>query len=64
MKLYVLVYEGEGGEVTFEMPTHFGRTVRAYKTEGIARNMAKKFGGHVVEFDVAEGKILDENSNV
>lgn len=58
MKLYVLVAKTEDGDVTFNMPTNLGRAVRAYKSEGIALTMAKKFKCHVVELHVGDGTLI------
>tara|TARA_B100001245_G_C22893021_1_gene430417 strand:+ start:1734 stop:2156 length:423 start_codon:yes stop_codon:yes gene_type:complete len=44
MKIYVLVRQDDNGAMTFDMPHKFGRGVRAYKTESIAKAAARKFG--------------------
>lgn len=56
MKIYVLI-ANKDGEASFDLP-HFGRTVRAYTNKKVAQNMAKKFGCHVIELDLADGEII------
>ena len=58
MKVYVLVANDKEGKPTFNMPTHFGRTTRAYSSKARARVYAKKFSCTVVELDLEQGKIV------
>ena len=51
MKIYVLVAKTENKIVN---PTYFGRAVRAYKSEGIAKSLSKKFGCAYIEVDLSE----------
>lgn len=58
MKVYVLVTKDTEGKPTFNMPTHFGRTTRAYSSRARAKVYANKFNCNVVELDLSEGKIV------
>ncbi len=58
MKVYVLVTKDKDGKPTFNMPTHFGRTTRAYASKARARVYAKKFGCAVVALDLEKGKVV------
>jgi hypothetical protein len=58
MKVYVLVTQDTEGNPTFEMPTHFGRTTRAYASKARAKVYAKKFNCKVVELNLEDGKVV------
>lgn len=51
MKLYLLASK-DNTEISVNLPIHFGRTIRAYKSEATARNFAKRFRSSVVEVDL------------
>lgn len=58
MKVYVLVTKDKEGKPTFNMPTHFGRTTRAYASRARAKVYARKFDCDVVELELEEGKVV------
>lgn len=55
MKVYVLVTT-KNGEPTFDMPTTFGRGVRAYDSKARAQAYAKRFKAVVIELDLENGE--------
>ncbi len=57
MKIYVLVTTKDG-EPTLDMPTHFGRSIRAYTSEKRAKAYAKRFDCYVIEIDLTKGKMV------
>lgn len=58
MKVYVLVAQDEEGEPTLDMPTHFGRKVRAYTSKAVAKVNAKRFNCAVVELSIGRGEVV------
>lgn len=58
MKIYVLV-KNDDGEASFDLP-QFGRTVRAYLSEGRAKSLAKKFGCEVVALNLEDGEVITD----
>lgn len=63
MKVYVLVSKDKNNELTFNMPVHFGRGLRAYDSKARAKVYARKFNCKVVELDVMTGKTVFDAEN-
>lgn len=57
MKIYVLV-ANKDGETTVNMPTHYGRVTRVYKSKAQAKVYARRFDCSVMEFDLDDGTLV------